>query len=453
MKKINHFQILFSLLFLFLIFGCNGFAWREGLEELSDDISTTYIFYEREDEKSSSVSFSYEIGKTYSVPEFTTELCKQLGHEGYLASGWIFYDKNGDGTPTNLVLNDSNYVTQFTVSYDSFSFYAADWDAKNVNYTVNHYQQNITDDEYTLCETQTLTGKTGTQTQAIAKTYEGFTVQAFEQKNISGDGSTIINIYYDRVTSTILYYSGINNETTTTTKGRYGSTVSKIESPEDVKNADETILYKFTKWEPEVPSTFPSTDLEIYAIYTTYYKVIFDLDGGTISTTLTSDNGLYVESGTEFKIETPTKSGYVFDYWKDSDGNKVTDKTVTGSMTLTAVWTKKSASGSATEPYTTVSFTTTPNDGGTISSGSYIHIESDQSLSNWNVSLYYLGTSEVSCTILVAENASSAYVSNVLTKDIYILVESNWTAGSYSLTASGIYNNVGYSTEITFTVQ
>ncbi len=338
MKKINHFQILFSLLFLILTFGCNGFAWREGLEELSDDISTTYIFYGTEDEESSSVSFSYEIGKTYSVPEFSTELCKQLGHEGYIAKGWIFYDKNGVGLPTNLVLNDSNYVTQFTVSYDSYSFYAADWDEKNVNYTVNHYQQNITDDEYSLFEVQGLTGKTGTQTQAEAKNYEGFTVQTFEQKTIAGDGSTVVNIYYDRNEITLTFDVNGGSEISAIS-GRYGAIVS---SQTTTKTG-----YTFSNWNPELPTTFPIEDSFHTAVWSANtYTISFDSNGGS---------GTMRDISVSYDEEVPltanafTKTGYTFLGWgtdpdsiekEYSDGAVISNLTSKNGNTVTlyAVW-------------------------------------------------------------------------------------------------------------------
>ena len=77
----------------------------------------------------------------------------------------------------------------------------------NVSYTVEHWQQNITDDEYTKVEndTQTLSGKIGEKTNAIAKTYTGFTVKAFEQQTLSDNGNMVIKIYYDRKTTTITF--------------------------------------------------------------------------------------------------------------------------------------------------------------------------------------------------------------------------------------------------------
>lgn len=72
-------------------------------------------------------------------------------------------------------------------------------------YTVEHYQQNIEDDDYTIvsADTETLYG-VGT-TAAAAKDYTGFTAQTFEQTTIAEDGSTVVKIYYTRNSYTVTY--------------------------------------------------------------------------------------------------------------------------------------------------------------------------------------------------------------------------------------------------------
>ena len=47
-------------------------------------------------------------------------------------------------------------------------------------------------------ETETQKGKTGSETKAAAKEYDGFTAETITQQTIAGDGSTIVNIKYKR---------------------------------------------------------------------------------------------------------------------------------------------------------------------------------------------------------------------------------------------------------------
>ena len=94
----------------------------------------------------------------------------------------------------------------------------AHWSAIEVSYTVNYWQQKVTDDknateaqktyEYVSAETKKAT--TGTKISASnTKSYNGFTYNANNSSKdveIAGDGTTIINVYYDRVLCTVNFY-------------------------------------------------------------------------------------------------------------------------------------------------------------------------------------------------------------------------------------------------------
>ena len=100
---------------------------------------------------------------------------------GYTFDGW--YDAEG-----NSVTKVSGTATV-----------TAHWKANSkTEYTVIHWQENADDNGYTLVKDDTQTGTTGAQTNAEAKSYEGFTAQTITQKPIAGDGSTIVNVYYKR---------------------------------------------------------------------------------------------------------------------------------------------------------------------------------------------------------------------------------------------------------------
>lgn len=69
----------------------------------------------------------------------------------------------------------------------------------NVNYTVIHYQQNLNDDKYTEVERETTKqGLTNSTVPEVAKSYEGFYALLYEKPAIAADGSTVVEIYYDR---------------------------------------------------------------------------------------------------------------------------------------------------------------------------------------------------------------------------------------------------------------
>lgn len=69
-----------------------------------------------------------------------------------------------------------------------------------MNFTVNHWQQNIADDKYTLESNETKQGYTESQVGAnLAKKDNGFTALLYDTTTtIAADGSTVVDIYYDR---------------------------------------------------------------------------------------------------------------------------------------------------------------------------------------------------------------------------------------------------------------
>ena len=112
---------------------------------------------------------------------------------GYDFDGWY----NGD--------------TKFSFggTLDSNKDLTAHWTAKNaVNYTVIHWLENADDDDYSYKESETLTGTAGELTEdAVDNSYEGFTLDKVEQKEIAGDSSTIVNVYYKRNVYTVTFAS------------------------------------------------------------------------------------------------------------------------------------------------------------------------------------------------------------------------------------------------------
>ena len=121
---------------------------------------------------------------------------------GYTFDGWY----NG----LSKVENGATVTSPMTLT--------AHWEAAKVNYTINYWQQKVTDDknatdaqktyEYVSAETKKAT--TGTNISATnSKKYKGFTYNANNSSKdveISGDGTTIINVYYDRVLCTVNFY-------------------------------------------------------------------------------------------------------------------------------------------------------------------------------------------------------------------------------------------------------
>ncbi len=110
------------------------------------------------------------------------------------------------------VARDGSWLQDFTG--DENLYLTALWATDGTTpYTVNHWTQRLnaegadvagserTPDNYELVasDTQTLRGDAGSMTAAEFKSYEGFRGRAFAQVPIAEDGSSVVDIYYDRI--------------------------------------------------------------------------------------------------------------------------------------------------------------------------------------------------------------------------------------------------------------
>ena len=137
-------------------------------------------------------------GGSYVAPAFyangtTAKSPDEPTKSGYTFAGW--YTDGGLTTEADFSTIKAN-----TTVY-------AKWTAANeTNYTVIHWQENVDDDKFSFKESETKTGTTGELTTATAKSYDGFNVRGIEQKTIAGDGSTIVNVFYERNEYTINFW-------------------------------------------------------------------------------------------------------------------------------------------------------------------------------------------------------------------------------------------------------
>jgi len=257
---------------------------------------------------------------------------------GYTFAGW---NTSGGTLPETFPADDATYTATWTTG-------------TGTAYTVQYRQQDISDDNYTLADTENLTGTTGaalTYTTS-AKTYTGFTYDSTlttingtvsTTGTISADGSTVVQLYYTRNVITLSFDLAGGTTTTMftaatdtggTLTGRYGAAVT-IADP--VKNG-----YVFSTWNPDVPETFSAENASYSATWKLEgdYSITYVLDGGTNSTA--NPAGYNVETAT-ITPASPSKTGYTFAGWY-SDASFTTKVTQiasgsTGNVTLYAKWT------------------------------------------------------------------------------------------------------------------
>lgn len=186
--------------------------------------------------------------------------------------------KLAEDTPDGITLDPATGMLKFTNFMPTGNVTVKVlYVAGNAEYTVNHYLQNLNDDEYTLDKSVKLTGSIDAYTDAVARLYPGFTAGEVQQSTIAADGTTVVSIYYKR----------------------------------------------------------------------NYYMVQFAANGG-----VNGPEPIYAKYDTTYDLPVgPTKEGYRFAGWFDSDGKQVTKGIVKANVTYTAQWTQKSNEAGVTVVY------------------------------------------------------------------------------------------------------
>lgn len=186
-------------------------------------------------------------------------------------------------------------------------------------YIVKHYKEDLTGGTYTLAETENKTGTTGQNTNAAAKTYEGFTGPAsITQQIIKGDGTTVVEIQYTRKSNDLTWNANGGELSGSYTSGsvKYGTS---IVAPTATRDG-----YDFAGWTGgTVPATMPDEALSFTASWTPKEYTINYLPGtngvGTATQATKTHNVDLTLLNAQF-----TREKYIQKGWATSDlGSKV----------------------------------------------------------------------------------------------------------------------------------
>jgi len=243
--------------------------------------------------------------------------------DGYNFSGWL------PSLPSPVFPKaDTEYTAQWTKD-------------GNTPYKIEHYQQNIDDDDYTLvsADTQSLKGEAEALIAVARKHYEGFTFDHQEPSapTIAATGDTVVRVYYNRkeITLTFKLNGGIigGKPDYVIGPGKFGKS---FEPPIPTRDG-----YTPNGWKPALPSppAFPAEDTIYTALWkANTYTVTFDSKGGG------SIPAQKVQYGSKIsKPADPTApAGYSFQNWCTDDACTTAwdfaSGTVTSDITLYAKW-------------------------------------------------------------------------------------------------------------------
>jgi uncharacterized repeat protein (TIGR02543 family) len=221
--------------------------------------------------------------------------------DGYDFSGWK--DEDGNVFTSDQIKNKA--VIKNTT-------YTAEWTPKNdTKYTVEYYVQNLSDDGYSLYDTDwnpvTSNGTTDTlvvvsdysnreitgftynedKTAAYSREKEAGTVleSSLDSATIKGDGSLVIKLYYDRNSYTVRF---LNYDGTVLDEGsyKYGDMPSYTKTT-PVRNSDnKRKVYLFNNWDKEIVAV--TMDADYTAQYTE--KTLIVDENRTVDTATSTDD-------------------------------------------------------------------------------------------------------------------------------------------------------------------
>ena len=191
------------------------------------------------------VNYVYESNSAMVAQPYTAQITKGAAFKKTIEVPYLFnYSIPVDqavGLGNGIELNKDSVSNKYSMN---FNLSAVNEDitvtlyyvAGTAKYTVKHYYQNLEDgSQYTMDPTIVeLTGDIDAYTEADANNKPGFRCKGIPQNTIAADGTTVVEIYYDREYYTAVFdvNGGINGPEPIYAK--YGTTfkVSDIQQPE-----------------------------------------------------------------------------------------------------------------------------------------------------------------------------------------------------------------------------
>ncbi|EPR10538.1 InlB B-repeat-containing protein [Ruminiclostridium papyrosolvens] len=285
---------------------------------LADGNTVVQVYYEC---NSYTVTFNYGTEADNRSVAIKYPVGAKIEWSNPIAPGYSFLRWNNT-IPTVMPANDLTFTPVWGARTDT-------------NYTVEHYQENLNDDGYTLAEREVLEGQTGTGVTPDVKAYEGFTAPAAQSVTIKGDGSAVVKYYYSRNNYTFTYVLG-NGEDNAVLPMKFGDSVLQRYDPTRTG-------YTFGGWmengaAASIPTTMPARDVTLSAQWNVkQYTITFDSNGGSSVSPITQEYDTAVTEPTA-----PIRAGYTFAGW-NQNGDDYTFSTMPAeNITLTAAWTADS---------------------------------------------------------------------------------------------------------------
>ena len=209
------------------------------------------------------VNYVYDSNKAMVAQPYTAQIAKGAAFQKTLEIPRLLnysipVDKaEGLGNGVALILNaasNENHLKFDLAAVNEDITVNLYYVAGQAKYTVKHYYQNLENDEYTYDHEVELTGDIDAYTDAVADSKPGFVCLGVPNTTVAADGTTVVEIYYDREYYTVTFdvSGGINGPEPI--YARFGTkfNVSDIKSPTRAG-------YTFMGWKDETKTDVQTT--------------------------------------------------------------------------------------------------------------------------------------------------------------------------------------------------
>lgn len=207
------------------------------------------------------VNYVYESNQAMVAQPYTAQIKKGSAFRKTLEVPKLFnYSIPSDmatGLSDNIVLSKDETTGAYSLNFDLSSVdeditVILYYKAGTAKYTVYHYYQNLEDDTYTDVQPKVveLEGDIDAYTQAVAENTPGYHCKGVPQTTIAADGTTKVEIYYDRDYYTVTFdvKGGVNGPEPIYAK--YGTTFEAKTIQEPSRKG-----YTFLGWQPILSDT------------------------------------------------------------------------------------------------------------------------------------------------------------------------------------------------------
>lgn len=209
------------------------------------------------------VNYVYKSNSAMVAQPYTAQIAKGAAFHKTIEVPYLFnysipYDQ-AVGLGSGIKLEKNTVTNKYSLGFDlpavnediTVNLYYV---AGQAQYTVKHYYQNLENDKYSFGREVELTGDIDAYTEAVADSKPGFVCLGVPQTTVAADGTTVVEIYYDREYYTVTFdvSGGINGPEPIYAKYGTKFNVSGIQKPtragytfmgwKDVSNTDAQTL-------------------------------------------------------------------------------------------------------------------------------------------------------------------------------------------------------------------